>query len=82
MQLRLAGSFRDAKRARGFRMAKPVNADQHEHVPRPIGQRGDGALNVERRRAGGGIGPVGQALRGFGNLVFGPQALAPRLTRN
>src|SRR5579862_6852917 len=59
-------------------MAKPVNADQHEYMPRSFGQRGDGTLDVERRSAARRIGSIGQARHGFGNLILGPQTLAPR----
>jgi hypothetical protein len=51
VQLSFASSFRDTQSARNFRMAKSVNADQHEYMPRTLGQRGNGAFDIERRRA-------------------------------
>ena len=61
-----------------FRMAKSINTDQHEHMPRAVRQCGDGALHVKGRCIAGGIRPVGQARDGLRHLIFDPQAVASR----
>src|ERR1700760_542576 len=77
MQLGLAGPFSDSQCAGGLGVTEAINADEYQGMARPFRQSGDGALDIERRRAACGIRAIRQAVHGFPHLVRGPQALAP-----
>ena len=55
MQLSLTSAFGYAQGGGGLGVTEAINAHQDEDVTCPVGQRGDGPLQIERRSAARGI---------------------------